>query len=425
MSKKDEKEKSIVRIEISLPEAVKAIQNFKKNRVMALGDFSNELKKSAQQFFETLMETEFSAFLGRDEQSGNKRNGYRERTYALKGVGALRLRVPRDRHSKFDSSVIPKNEVMDPRLKEDFAVLSLAGISMRSLGMISRRILGLEVGKDTVAASYGLIEEAALKWLERPLEGKYWALYMDGTNFKVQRRGSTEREPTLVVLGVGEDDCRSILAMEPGHKENVECWRTVFKSLKSRGLDAGAVRIGVMDGLPGLEKAFREEFPNAVAARCWVHAKRNAVNKCPARLRDIFRVMVSAVMYADSQQGGREAFLDLKAKMGEDGKRAVHCLEKDLESLLIHYTFDRKYWRALKTTNPIERVNKEFKRRAKPMEGMGEKALTGLMVFTALKLEMGWQFWKVDDERYNKSLALSPQNRGHNLLEKSVEQLLQ
>ena len=104
MSKKDEKEKSIVRIEISLPEAVKAIQNFKKNRVMALGDFSNELKKSAQQFFETLMETEFSAFLGRDEQSGNKRNGYRERTYALKGVGALRLRVPRDRHSKFDSS---------------------------------------------------------------------------------------------------------------------------------------------------------------------------------------------------------------------------------------------------------------------------------------------------------------------------------
>ena len=117
--------------------------------------------------------------------------------------------------------------------------------------------------------------------------------------------------------------------------------------------------------------------------------------------------------------------MDLKSKMGEDGKRAVHCLEKDLDALLIHYTFERKYWRALKTTNPIERVNKEFKRRAKPMEGMGEKALTGLMVFTALKLEMGWQFWKVDDERYNKSLALSPKNRGHNLLEKSVEQLLQ
>ena len=291
------------------------------------------------------METEFSAFLGREEQSGNKRNGYRERTYALKGVGAISLRVPRDRHSKFDSCVIPKNEVIDPRLKEDFAVLSLAGISMRSLGMISRRILGLEVGKDTIAASYGLIEDAALKC-------KYWALYIDGTNFRVQRRGSTEREPTLVVLGVGDDDCRSILAVEPGHKENVDCWRTVFKSLKSRGLDAGAVKIGIMDGLPGLGKAFQEEFPNAVTARCWVHAKRNAVNKCPARLRDIFKMMVSAVMYADSQQRAREAFGELKSKMGEDGKRAVHCLEKDLEALLIHYTFDRKYWRSLKITNP-------------------------------------------------------------------------
>ena len=85
---------------------------------------------------------EFSAFLGRYDQSGNKRNGYRERTYALKGVGAIKLSVSRDRRSKFDSSVIPKNEVIDPRLKEDFAVLSLAGVSMRSLGMISRRILG-------------------------------------------------------------------------------------------------------------------------------------------------------------------------------------------------------------------------------------------------------------------------------------------
>jgi len=419
------KEKSIIKVEISFPQAIKAVQKFRENRAAALREFSNELKKSAQDFFETLMEAEFSAFLGEEEQAENKRNGYKEKSYALKGLGSIRLRIPRDRRSKFENSMIPKNEVIDPRLKEDMAVLSLAGISQRNLGMISRRLLGIEVSKETVAASYGLIEEAALRWLERPLEGRYWALYIDGTNFKVQRRGSTEREPMLVVMGIGENDRRSILAIEPGHKENAECWRTVFKSLKSRGPDAGAVRIGIMDGLPGLEKAFREEFPNAVTARCWVHAKRNAVNKCPARLRDIFKMMVSAVMYADSHQGARGAFSELKSKMGEDGKRAVHCLEKDLEALLIHYTFDRQYWRALKTTNPIERVNKEFKRRAKPMEGMGEKALTGLMVFTALKLEMNWQSWKVDDERYNKTLALSPRNKGNNLLEKSVGQLLQ
>ena len=419
---KNQKKRSIVKVDIRLPEAIDAIQEFKKNRVAALGEFSRELKKSTRDFFEALVAAEFSAFLGQEEQSGNKRNGYAERTYALKGVGAIKLSIPRDRLSRFESVVLPKNEVIDPRLKEDFAVLSLAGISARSLGMISRRILGLEVSKDTIAASYGLIEESAMKWLERPLEGKYWALYIDGTNFKVQRRGSTEKEPMLVVMGIGEDGHRSILAIEPGSKDNADCWRTVFKSLKSRGLDAEAVKIGIMDGLPGLEKAFQEEFPKAVTARCWVHSKRNAVNKCPARLREAFKMMVSDVMYADSHQGAKNAFSILKSRMGEDGKRAVHCLEKDLDSLLIHYTFDRRYWRALKTTNPIERVNKEFKRRAKTMEGLGEKSLRCILVFTALKLEMGWKSRKVDDGRYEK-MVLARKNS--NNLEKNIEQLLQ
>ena len=419
MGKKEEKN-SIVKVEISLPEAIKTIQQFKENRLLALGEFTNEIKKSSQKFLETLMAVEFSAFLGQEEQSSNKRNGYKEKTYALKGVGSIKLRVPQDRLSKFESSVIPKNEVIDPRLKEDFAVLSLAGISTRSLGMISRRILGLEVSKDTIAASYGLIEESAMKWLERPLEGKYWALYIDGTNFKIQRRGSTEKEPMLVVMGIGEDDHRSILAIEPGSKDNADCWRTVFKSLKSRGLDTEAVKIGIMDGLPGLEKAFQEEFPKAVTARCWVHSKRNAVNKCPARVREAFKMMVSDVMYADSHQDAKDAFSVLKSRMGEDGKRAVYCLEKDLDSLLVHYTFGRRYWRALKTTNPIERVNKEFKRRAKTMEGLGEKSLRCILVFTALKLEMGWKSRKVDDKRYEKMVLARKNN-----LEKNIEQLLQ
>ena len=417
------KKKSIVKVEISFPEAIKAIQEFKENRAAALAEFSNELKKSSQQFFESLIQAEFTAFLGEEGQSGNKRNGYKERSYVLKGIGAIKLSMPQDRHSKFESSVIPKNEVIDPRLKEDFAVLSLAGISTRSMGMISRRVLGLEVSRDTIAASYGLIEESAMKWLERPLEGKYWALYIDGTNFKIQRRGSTQREPMLVVMGIGEDGHKSILAIEPGHKENADCWRTVFGSLKSRGLDVEAVKIGIMDGLPGLEKAFREEFPNAVTARCWVHSKRNAMNKCPARLREAFQMMVSTVMYADSHQGAKESFSVLKSTMEDDGKRAVYCLEKDIDALLVHYTFDRKYWRALKTTNPIERVNKEFKRRAKTMEGLGEKSLNCVLVFTALKLEMGWKSRKVYDNRYEK-MALARKNN-NNFLEKSIEQLLQ
>ncbi|MBK8202778.1 MAG: transposase [Bdellovibrionales bacterium] len=88
--------------------------------------------------------------------------------------------------------MIPPREQIDPRLKEDIAVLHLAGISNRVMAMISKRILGVEVSTDTVTKSLSSVEDKALDWLDRPLEKKYWALFLDGTNFKMQRRQSTE-----------------------------------------------------------------------------------------------------------------------------------------------------------------------------------------------------------------------------------------
>jgi putative transposase len=276
------------------------------------------------------------------------------------------------------------------------AVLHLAGLSTRTLSMLSNRVLRVEVSPQTVTNSLAVIEPQALAWLERELTKPYWALYVDGTNFRVQRRGSTEKEPSLVVLGVDADNHMSLLAIEPGTKENVGAWESAFASLIKRGLDPSAVRIGVMDGLPGLENLFRLTFPNAVTGRCWVHALKNAINKCPARLREIFKKGAHKVMYATSENSARVAFAELKTVMGSDAERAVRCLEKDLESLLTHYRFEKKFWRVLKTTNPIERVNKEFKRRTKSMETVGEKTLEKVLAFTALKLEFNWSRFTVD-----------------------------
>lgn len=175
-----------------------------------------------------------------------------------------------------------------------------------------------------------------------------------------------------------------------------------------------------MDGLPGLEKAFKKKFPNAVTARCWVHAVRNALNKCSARLNEPFKLMLDTVMYADSVEAARDQFRALKNDMGKDCQRAVSCIEKDLESLLAHYTFDKKYWATLKTTNPIERINKEFKRRTKSMETIGESTLNAVVTFTALKLEMGWQMYKVTDNRYKKFDRVEKAN----IVEETVRQLI-
>jgi putative transposase len=161
------------------------------------------------------------------------------------------------------------------------------------------------------------------------------------------------------VLGIDDTNHRSILAIEPGTKDNVECWKSVFSTLKSRGLVSSKVRLGVMDGLPGLENLFKHEFPSSVTQRCWFHSLGNAVAKSPARLREGFKLQAHKIMYAQSENEARVAFEALRDVMGDDATRAVKCLEKDLDSLLTFFKFDRSLWVALRTTNAIRdnRIN--------------------------------------------------------------------
>lgn len=413
----------IIKIEVSLPEAAKAIETFKRNRLKAFETLAFEVKSAVSHAMDQLLHAEMTIFLGQADQVGNKRNGYEEREYALKGVGCIRIRVPIDRRREFKSGIIAPSEQIDPRLKQDMAVLHLAGISTRTLAMISQRILGVEVSADTVSKSLGSIEEKATAWLTRPLTQNYWALYVDGTNFRIQRRGSTKKEPSLVVLGIDDKNRMSLLAVEPGTKDNTDSWRAVFSELTRRGLNSQAVRIGIMDGLPGLEMLFQQTFTKSVTARCWVHALRNACAKTPERFREAFKKLAHAVMYATSEDAARVSFQALKAIMGRDAERAVHCLEKDLDSLLVHYRFEKSLWRALKTTNPIERVNREFKRRTKSMDSLGERTLETLLAFTALRLEYHWQRMAVNSPQL-ENLKWIKSNQTINQIDSAMENLV-
>lgn len=410
---------SIVKLEVSIPELRKSIECFTKNRVHAFSQLATDVRTAVSYTMNQLLNAEMELFLGSPEQVGNKRNGYLpEREYTLKGIGTIRVRVPLDRKGIFESNVIPIYERMDPRLKSDMAILHLAGLSTRTLSMISRRLLGMEVNKDAVTQSLSTIKEEAERWLTRPLEKKYWALYVDGTNFRVIRKGTTVKEPSLVVLGIDENNYKSILAIEPGTKDSAECWRSVFHELKKRGLDASAVRIGIMDGLSGLETVFREEFVHSATARCWRHAMENIMNKVSKRLSEKFKKLAHEIMYASSEDEARKAFRVLKTEMGKDESRAVKCLEKDLDSLLVHYRFEQSFWVVLRTTNSIERINKELKRRYKSMEKIGESTLTCLLAFTALRLEMGWQNHPV-----NSKATLNLKHVNTNVIEKTVAEL--
>lgn len=107
----------IIKVEISFPEAIRTLEGFKRNRLKALEDISSDIKSSIVWAINHLLHTEMTLFLGEKEQSDNKKNGYKERDYTFKGIGTVRLRMPQDRKSRFKSKIIPKKEVIDPRLK--------------------------------------------------------------------------------------------------------------------------------------------------------------------------------------------------------------------------------------------------------------------------------------------------------------------
>ena len=169
-------------------------------------------------------------------------------------------------------------------------------------------------------------------------------------------------------------------------------WREIFKDLKVRGLAAERVQLGVMDGLPGLEAVFSEEFLNAKVQRCQVHVARNVFAKVPKKMKQKVSDSLRDVFYAPSKAKATEAYRTFVSEYEATIPSAVKSLSTSIDSCLSFYSFPQEQWISLRTTNVIERVNKEFKRRTKPMEILaGEKSAYRLLCFIALKLELNWR----------------------------------
>lgn len=379
-----------MKLVVRLGDVVGLVRRFEASPAQAMREVVVQAREAIRETLEQVMDAEVTLFLGQPAEAGNKRNGYVTRSFGIKGVGTVSLRVPRDRKGHFESAVVPASRRYDEATEKDMALLNLAGLSTRTLAQISHEVLGVRVSAQEVSSSMRALLPAARRFLDRPLGGRRWMyLYVDGTNFRV-RRATVEREPTLVVLGVDESGRKSVLSMIQGDKDNRRAWEAVFADLKTRGLDAAAVQLGIMDGLPGIEDAFVEAFPRAKAARCWVHKARNVLPRVPRRYQAAFQADWDAVQFAENRAVAEAAFTVLEAKWSKDAADGVACMRKDLSALLVHYDFPTEHWEALRTTNPIERINKEFKRRSKAMEVVGPEGLKILLAFTALRLEVGW-----------------------------------
>jgi transposase-like protein len=381
---------ALMKVVVKVGDVVALAKRFRTDPAGAAKELAEQMRSAATHTLQQVLDAEVELHLAEEADPDNKRNGYRSRTFGFKGLGTVTVRVPRDRKATFESHIVPPGRRYDEATERDLALLHMAGISTRMLSILSKRVLGVKVSAQEVTNSLEQIVPQAKAFLSRPLGDRRWVyLYCDGTFFSV-RRSTTDKEPTLVVLGVDENGFKSVLAAIQGDKDSKAAWAMVFHDLKQRGLDGAQVKLGIMDGLPGLAALFREEFVQAKVGRCWVHKWRNVGPRVPKRLQATFVEDWDRMQYAAGRAEAAAAFEALKKRWSKECEDAVACIERDLEELLAHYDFPKEHWDALRTTNPIERVNKEFKRRSKAMEQMGPKGLQVLLAFTAFKLEFGW-----------------------------------
>ena len=387
-----------MKMEITVAEVVDLINEIRHEPESLFEMIRANVQETVGQYISSLMDSEMTHFLGRNryercEGDNNHRNGSYGRRFTLKGIGSVDIKIPRDRRGEFKTEVIPRSKQYEDSLREDLSVMFLAGISTRTLAMISKRLIGRKISSGEVSKVSKELTHSVEAWRERDLSGeaiKY--LYMDGTNFSMRVDGSVEKVPVLVVIGVTEDGYRTVLGLQAGDKESAVNWREMFTDLKRRGLNSRLILLGIMDGLPGLERVFEEEFPEAKIQRCQVHVSRNVLAKVPRKLKKTIADEVRSIFYASSKKKALSFFDNFKTRWENEIPSAVKCLKKSLQACLTYLDFPEEEWVCLRTTNVIERVNKEFKRRTKPMEILaGERSCYMLLAFVCLKMEVHWR----------------------------------
>jgi len=373
----------------------KAIQ-LRPERILKM--IRSEVKASVGRYLSEMMKVELAEYLDRKpyerkEEESNHRNGFYQRNLTLKGIGPVDLSVPRDRKGKFKSLIIPRSKQMEEELRKDICLMFLTGISTRTLSMISSQLIGRRISHSQVSLVSRELIDAVEAWRERDLSAeKIKYLFVDGVCFKMRVAGRVDNVPVLVTIGVNESGQRMVLGLQSGDKESASCWREFFKDLKRRGLNRKDVQLGIMDGLPGLEKVFIEEFSNAKIQRCQVHVAMNVLAKVPRRLKPDVANDVRTIFYASSKKEAVKYFKEFCDQWRKDVPSAVKCLERSIESCLTFFHFPKEEWVSLRTSNIIERLNKEFKRRTKPMEIVaGEQACYTLLAFISLKMEVHWR----------------------------------
>jgi transposase-like protein len=338
------------------------------------------VREAVEDTLNALLDAEADALCGakRYERSPDRtdyRAGSYSRTLHTK-AGAVELKVPKLRKATFESQVIERYRRRETSVEEALVEMYLAGVSVRRVEDITEALWGTRVSPSTVSELNQKIYARIREWRERPIAGEHPYVYLDGVWLNREFGGEVKPVAVLVAIGVNAEGFREILGVMEGAKEDTESWRAFLRHLKERGL--AGVRLVISDKCLGLVEALGEFHPEAAWQRCVVHFYRNVMRVVPTgKVREVM-----ALLKAVHAQEDREAAL---AKAGQvvaklEGMRlgkAAELVRAGVAETLAYMSLPREHWVRVRTNNPLERLNREIKRRTRVVGAFpdGESAL--------------------------------------------------
>lgn len=330
-----------------------------------LAEEGDLLKTIIEQTVQRVLEAEMDEALqaGKSERSENRlgyRSGYYGRMLVTR-VGKIELRVPQDRQGRFRTEVFERYQRSEKALVAAMLEMYVQGVSTRKVKNITEELCGHEFSSSTVSRVVQTLDEELEKFSRRRLEEPYPYLVLDARYEKVREDGSVRSQAVLVAIGISWEGRRNVLAVELADRESASSWRNILVSLRQRSLQG--VEFVVSDDHAGLRRAIQEVLPEAVWQRCYVHFLRNALDYLPRKADDD---CLQELRWIYDRRDAQEARQDLAAWLLKWGKRYPKlCVwaEENIEETLSFYRLPRQHHKNMKSTNMLERLMEELKRR--------------------------------------------------------------
>lgn len=328
-------------------------------------EVKDTLRELVRSSLADLMELEVGALTGvghgeRGEDRKNYRNGYRDRLYKSR-VGDLELRIPKLRQGTYFPSFLEPRRTVEKALVSVIQEAYLQGVSTRSVDDLVQAMGGSGVSKSEVSRLCLEVEDRVRGFLERPIEGTFPYVWLDATYLKVRDGSRIVSKAAVIAIGLNLEGKREVLGMRLGHAETEDFWKEFLRSLLDRGLRG--VQLVVSDSHAGLKKAI-DACMGAQWQRCRVHFMRNLLAKVRSGEKDMVASFVRMPFAQSSPEETRRQWQDVASRLEESFPEATKLLHEAMEDVLAHRAYPQSLWPQLASTNGLERLNREVKRRA-------------------------------------------------------------